>query len=145
MSILMTTNVLHLSFGTTKANMYRRYNPNPLHNRVGDCAVRAIAKALDISWDEAYVQIAIQGFIDKDMPNGNDVWGAFLIRKGFRRRAIPETCSECYTIIDFCKDHPQGVYVVGTGSHVLAVVNGQYFDSWDSGDELPIYFYYKGE
>lgn len=121
--------------------MYRQYNPNPLHNRVGDCAVRAIAKALDLSWDDAYLEIAIQGFIEKDLPNGNDVWGEFLLHKGFCRKGIPKTCPKCYTIRDFCSDHPRGVFVVGTGSHVLAVVDGCYYDSWDSGEEIPIYYY----
>ena len=30
------------------------YNPNPRRNRVGDCAIRAIAKATDQDWEMAY-------------------------------------------------------------------------------------------
>lgn len=33
--------------------MYQYYNPNPVANRTDDCAVRAVAKALNISWEEA--------------------------------------------------------------------------------------------
>lgn len=37
------------------------YNPNPVGRRVGDCAVRAISKALDMSWEAAYVTLALNG------------------------------------------------------------------------------------
>lgn len=37
------------------------YNPNPVGRRVGDCAVRAIAKALDTSWEGAYLALVING------------------------------------------------------------------------------------
>mgnify|MGYP001143329198 CR=1 FL=1 len=33
---------------------YSHYNPNPAGKSVGDCPVRAIAKALDKSWEEVY-------------------------------------------------------------------------------------------
>lgn len=32
------------------------YNPNPMSRIVGDCAVRAISKALDIDWELAYAK-----------------------------------------------------------------------------------------
>ena len=76
-----------------------------------------------------------------DMPSANRVWGEFLKTKGFLKYQIPDTCPICYTIRDFCFDHPQGTYVVGTGEHVVAVVNGNYYDSWDSGNEIPIYYF----
>ena len=40
---------------------------------------------------------------------------------------------------------PKGTYVLGTGNHVVAVVNGDYYDMWDSGDEIPAYVWYKKE
>ena len=33
--------------------MYEFYEPNPVSSNVGDCAVRAISKALDIDWEKA--------------------------------------------------------------------------------------------
>ena len=53
--------------------------------------------------------------------------------------------NEGYTIEDFCMEHPQGTYVIGTGSHAVAVVDGILFDSWNSLGEIAIYFYKKGE
>lgn len=41
--------------------MWLEFNNNPVGRRVDDCAVRAIAKALDMSWEAAYVTLALNG------------------------------------------------------------------------------------
>ena len=38
------------------------YNPNPRRNRVGDCAIRAIAKATDQDWEMAYTGLYVKGY-----------------------------------------------------------------------------------
>ena len=38
---------------------------------------------------------------------------------------------------------PTGKYIVATGTHAVAVVNGDYYDAWDSGHVMPIYYYTK--
>lgn len=123
--------------------MYRFYNPNPAGQRVGDCTIRAIVKATGKSWDEVYISTALQGYIMANMADANVVWGAYLKRIGFRRGIVPDTCPDCYTVKDFCADHPQGTYILALSGHVVAVVDGDYYDAWDSGDEIPIYFWYK--
>lgn len=120
---------------------YIRYNTNPVSNLVGDCVVRAISILTDETWDDVYWGIAIQGFLIKDMPSSNSVWGEYLTRKGFRREVIPNTCPACYSVREFCEEHPYGKYLLATGSHVIAVVDGDYYDTWDSGDEIPIYYW----
>lgn len=72
-----------------------------------------------------------------DMPSANVVWMEALSDLGFRRYNLPNKCPNCYTIVEFCRDHPQGFYVLGTGTHVVAVIDGKYYDSWDSGFETP--------
>lgn len=123
---------------------YVYYNPNPLKISVGDCTIRAISKALNISWDETYLALANLGFEMYDMPSANRVWGHFLRINGFKKYQLPDMCPTCYTIKDFCYDFPIGIYVVGTGEHVVCVINGSYFDSWDSGNEIPIYYFKRG-
>ena len=80
-----------------------------------------------------------------DMPSSNHVWGAYLMSKGFERHIIPNTCPDCYTVKDFCEEHPEGTYILATGSHVVAVIDGDYYDTWDSGDEIPIYFWEEAQ
>lgn len=121
--------------------MWIEYNANPVANRVEDCAIRAVAVALDISWDKAFDLIARSAKAMGGVMHLNAAFGAVLRKHGFERRIIPNTCPDCYTIKDFCRDNPEGVFVVGTGSHVVAVIDGDYIDTWDSGDEIPIYYW----
>lgn len=121
--------------------MFVPYNANPRRRSVIDCTVRAIATALDTDWDDAYIKLCVKGFVIKNMPSANEVWHELLEDNGFVRHSIPNTCPHCYTVIDFCNDHPFGLYILGTGSHVITVINGDYYDNWDSGDEIPIFYW----
>lgn len=120
---------------------YIYYNPNPLKLSVGDCTIRAISRVMNQSWERTYLDLTDQGFFMRDMPSSNRVWSELLKLYGFRKRNLPDTCPACYTVRDFCFDHPFGEFVVGTGEHVVAVINGDYYDSWDSGNEIPIYYF----
>ena len=79
------------------------------------------------------------------MPSANHVWGAYLRSKGWERCVIPNDCPDCYCVKDFCLDHPTGRYVMAISGHVVAVVDGDYFDTWDSGDEVPVYFWKRND
>lgn len=125
--------------------MYVEYNPNPTGRRVGDCAVRAISAALGIDWEKAYALITANGYAMGDMPSSDSVWGSVLRQNGFYRMAIPDTCPDCYTAEDFCKDHPRGTFVLGFGGHVATVRDGKLLDSWDSSREIPAYVWYRKE
>lgn len=123
--------------------MWRFFNPNPLGRSVGDCAVRAVAAALGIDWESAYSMLASNGYQMGDLPQANSVIAATLRKAGFYKAIVPDTCPDCYTAEMFCEDHPSGVYVLGFGSHVATVINGEVWDSWDSTQEIPIYFFYR--
>ena len=124
--------------------MYIEWNNNPVGRRVGDCSVRAISKALDVDWETAYAMIASNGFAMGDMPSSNSVWGAVLRQNGFKKQIIPNSCPDCFTFADFARDNPRGTFVLGTGSHVATVVDGNLYDSWNSSDEIPVFVWYKG-
>lgn len=125
--------------------MFVRYNPNPTGRNVGDCAVRAVAKALNISWEDAYAKITANGYAMGDMPSSDSVWGSVLRQNGFYREVIPNNCPDCYTAKDFSKDNPYGVFVLGFGGHVATVVDGDLYDSWNSENEIPQYVWYRKE
>lgn len=124
---------------------FKYYNPNPANNLVIDCTVRAISKVTGQSWDTTYIGLVVIGYVVKDMPNSNAIWSKYLRRFGFRREIIPNTCPDCYTVKEFCEEHPRGAFLLATGNHVVAVVDGDYYDTWDSGDEVPVYYWTKGE
>ena len=120
---------------------WKMFNPSPSARNVGDCSVRAIAKALNVDWETAYALITMAGFQMNDMPSSNSVWGSVLRRRGFYRYIIPNTCPDCYTVGEFADDHPEGTYVIGTGNHVVTVKDGDDYDSWDSRNEIPVYYW----
>jgi len=123
--------------------MWREFNNNPVGRRVGDCAVRAVAKALDTDWETAYTMLATNGFLMGDMPSSDSVWGATLRQHGFYRESLPNDCPDCYNAIDFVAEHPDGTYVLGFCGHVATVVDGTLYDSWDSSMENPQFYWYK--
>lgn len=123
--------------------MWQYYLNNPAGRRVGDCAVRAVSVALNISWEDAYALITAAGFAMGDMPSSNSVWGAVLRQHGFSRMNLPDECPDCYTAEDFAHDHPRGIYVLGFGNHVATVRDGIIYDAWNSSNEIPQYVWYR--
>lgn len=125
--------------------MWKKYNPNPVGNRVEDCVQRAMSAALNVSWDEAS-DIVHEFAKAMGQPEHSDaVWGAILRKNGFYRRIIPNSCPDCYTVEDFCNDHPYGIYVLKVSNHVVTIINGDAYDSWNSLDEVPQFYWHKEE
>ena len=137
---------------------YVYYNPNPERKRTSDCVVRALSKFLGVPWIEAYMELCVYGGFNSDMPSVNSVWASFLEHKGYKRRTVKDLCPHCYTLKDFCIDHPYGKFFVSldvgyaelfstsnfgiiTGNHVVCVIDGDYFDTWDSGSEVVKYYW----
>ena len=123
------------------------YNPNPQGLHVGDCVIRAVTKATDSTWEQTYMKIIVYGFMMSDMPSANRVWRQYLRDNGFKKYLIPDSCPDCYTVADFCVDHPIGTYILGidgrNSGHVVTAVNGDWFDTWDSGLEIPDFYWRK--
>ena len=103
---------------------YEYYNPNPIGKRTGDCIIRALCKVLDRPWADIHVGLALQGLEISETMESNATWDMYLRKNGFSRHAVPDTCPDCYTVADFCLDHPKGTFVLGTGTHAIAVVDG---------------------
>ena len=125
--------------------MWIEFNNNPAGRRVGDCAVRAVSKALNTDWETAYALITANGFAMGDMPSSNIVTSSVLRQHGFKKANVSNKCPDCFTVKDFCELNKRGVYVLYTDGHVVTVVNGDYYDMWDSGDKIPMSIWYKGE
>ena len=126
--------------------MYKHYNPNPIRtDPVGDCTVRALSAALDTDWETAHVMLDYASYMMGDISNSNAVMAAVLRQHGFYREAIPNTCPDCYSAREFVEEHPNGVFVLGTGTHFVTVKDGEIYDSWNSSDEIPQYYFYRKE
>ena len=124
-------------------SMFEYYNNNPVRPEggAGDCAVRAISKALDVTWEKAYVMLSLNGFLMGDMPTANFVIGSVLRENGFKRKSIPNECPECFSVDDFCESFPTGIYVVFSQDHVATVIDGVLYDSWNSSGNVPQFYW----
>jgi len=117
-------------------------NPNPENKQVPDCVIRAICIALNKPWlevsDELYFNFARREY---SVTCDDHIWGHYLYSLGFEPFLIPTSCPKCVTIDEFTKMYPKGTYIIGTGKHAVAVIDGNYYDSWDSGKEIPSFFW----
>jgi len=124
--------------------MYIQYNPNPVRtDGVGDCTVRAVAKAADLTWEQAYTELSTSGFLMGDVMNSDQVLAAVLRKHGFVRGSVSENCPDCYTVYDFSIENPEGRYVVKSDNHVATIIDGNLFDAWDSSKRVPLWFWVK--
>lgn len=121
--------------------MYIFYNPNPSGLFTDDCTVRAICKALDRDWNDVYLDLCLEGSMLHRMPSASVVWNSYLTKRGFKRFIVPNTCPICYTIKEFAKEHSEGIFIVATDDHVVTIIDGDYYDTGDSGDEIPVYYW----
>lgn len=136
--------------------MWIRYNANPVHNRTGDCVVRAIATVMNVPWMEVHDELCDLSSAMYDMPSSNEVWMRYLDLNGYRRVSVENTCPHCNTVAKFAEEHPYGEYilstceysvandnhVIATGSHVVALINGDWYDTWDSSNDVILYYWY---
>ena len=123
--------------------MFVFLNENRDKKLVGDCVVRAISTLLSQDWNTTYLGLVMQGYISADMPSSDNVWNDYLIHKGYERVVIPSVCPNCMTVREFSNTYKNGRYLLFVGGHVVACIDGNYLDTWDSGDKTVIYYFQK--
>ena len=120
--------------------MYIQYNANPLDKSTGDCVIRAIATVTNRPWLEVYDDLYKYARASCDMMDTNEVWHRYLYDIGYHIHVISVPCM---TVKEFARIYQKGRYLLGTGRHVVAVINGDYIDAWDSGNEIPVFYWRK--
>ena len=116
-------------------------NPNPKNKQVPDCVIRAICIALNKPWLEVSDELYSVARREYSVTCDDHIWGRYLYSRGFEPFLLPFNCPECVTINEFTKYYPVGRYIIGTGKHAVAIIDGNYYDSWDSGNEIPNFFW----
>lgn len=120
--------------------MWIKANPNPAKKEVPDCVIRAISIALNRPWLDVYDELCYLGRQEYNMPSADSVWGLYLYHLGFEPFVLP-SCPQCVTVEEFTKMYPRGTFIIGTGSHAVAIINGNFYDSWNSGSETCSFFW----
>lgn len=117
------------------------YNPNPQGLFVGDCTIRAICAVTGFDWVTVHRMVSALSEDMADMPSSDRVWWSLLEQFGFRHLKMIDQCPQCYTVEDFAYDHPLGDYILGPKEHAVAVIDGNWYDTWDSGNTVPTYYF----
>lgn len=125
---------------------YYQPNKKDLKDEVGDCQIRAFSKVLNLTWLEAFDmtipicrELQTYTIFDCDLKKTKKA----MDKLGFSYIGISnKKGSKRPTVDGFAKDHPTGRYIVTIAHHVVAVVDGKYYDTWDSG-EKSLYGYYE--
>lgn len=131
-----------------KSRYYCYYQPNrkDLKDKTGDCQVRALSKVLNITWLEAFDltipicrELQTYTIFDGNLEKTKEAMSTL----GFVYHPISNARgSKRPTVEEFAKAHKTGRYICKVAHHVVAVVDGQYFDTWNSGYKS-LYGYYE--
>ena len=121
-------------------------NPNPEWKKKkgyrwdrGDCAIRALANAADVSWLEAFDYLIGHARAEYNVPNDKGGFRRYLCEGGGKWTAVKaEKRKKRMTVLDFAKSHPKGRYAVQIASHETAVVNGVILDAWNCGEKAVV-------
>lgn len=120
------------------------YNPNPNpKNSSNDCTIRAYCAAENITWDEAYDIACVRGKGMTCMPNeGPAIKDILETEFGYTQHKLSKE-EKKMTVAEFGVKHPEGTFVLITPSHAVTVIDGEYYDSWDSGEKKVKCYYSK--
>lgn len=119
---------------TEETNRWHKYNPNPITDKANDCSFRAYCAAEGMAWEEAYRMAVEMGISIGYMPNDNSTCTAVMDSMGYEYVKITrEQKEKGYNVKEFARDHSVGTYIVSVRGHLVTVIDGQYWDSWDSG------------
>ncbi len=123
-------------------NTFHYFNANPKNWITGDCTFRAIATAFEKPWNDIVMDMA-----QLSIKTGyaiNDVKGIekFLNQNGWIKQKQPRKLDNTkYTGAEFCNEIQNGKFQflkneriiakIG-GHHIVAIVDGQIWDIWNS-------------
>lgn len=121
------------------------FNPNPGKNtKANDCTIRAYCAAEGLSWDEAYDIASQAGKDNAYMPNDKSTVEKIITEKFGYEVCKLEKGEKKLTVSEFAIKYNVGTYLVMVARHLVAVVDGQYYDSWDCGDKKVSKYFEKG-
>ena len=115
---------------------YKYYQPNEkdLKDNYGDCVIRALTKVMSKTWTQVFDDLIPYAKRLQCTPNGKQCYESYLKENGFAYHGISnKKGSKRPTVDSFAKEHKSGTFFLNVANHCVAVVDGYYYDTWDSG------------
>ena len=115
---------------------YKYYQPNKkdIKDEYGDCVIRAFTKVLDMEWVAVFDEMVPVAREVQTMPNNRPAYEKYLQMKGLMYKGISNKKGTTRpTVKEFASKHKTGRYVLRVANHLVACVDGVYYDTWDSG------------
>jgi len=126
---------------------YVYYEPNEKAHKRGnnDCVIRAFTKALNKPWLEVFDGLVAIARKKQYIINSKPVYVKYLKDNNFVRNSIPiQPGKSKPTVREFALEHLKGTYILSVSKHLVAVVDGYYYDRWNCGNRK-VYCCYKKE
>lgn len=118
----------------TKNPNFIEYNHNPKNKKVGDCVIRAIGKALNLSWEHTFEDLVRTAREQKSTPSYKDVYEEYL--KLYPTYPVfyfdNNKMKKRLTANDICK--LKGSYIIRQANHLTCIVDGKIYDLFDCGN-----------
>lgn len=128
----MKTNNSHFQYFNPNPTARYKKDGTPMKWHKGDCVVRALCACTGMPWTEMYNIMVQRGLERYTMPNSEEVYEWILEQNGFVRNSFKRT-EKKPTLNEFCKTHPNGIYVIRISSHLVTIKDGKIQDTWDCG------------
>lgn len=131
---------------TKRTKFYQFFNANPTGKEIGDCSIRAVAVALNVSWLEAFdLQTAKARILYGEMSEP-EVVGEVLKEHGFEEKKVSNRKgTKRPTLVTLIKENPNCIIVGQIANHFAAVRDGKVRDLWNSSERSLYKYWIKKE
>lgn len=107
-------------------------NVNPKGKKTGDCVTRALATALNVSWDQALTEQFNLAIKTKLSVDDTRLINKLLTERGFTKMNMQpkKGCHRC-TVGALAYEYLSETIVVRVAGHLTVIKEGEIFDTWD--------------
>lgn len=117
---------------------FKRYNANSKNINKGDCTARAMSLAFGLEYDAVYKELK-QTALEGRFRTYNTLRN---VLRFIERHGGTEMPNISGTVSEFTSSHQSGTYLLltnkiadGHAHHIVAIIDGDVYDSWDSSNE----------
>ena len=117
---------------------------NPKNWYINDSSVRAISKALDVSWEDAYNLLSNAGRKIYNVPTSKQALNEILIENGYEFVTLgkPQRGSSRPSVSNFIENYKSDIIVMNLADYFVTAINGDIYDVSDKCLKSSVYSYW---